>query len=243
MELEISWSKKDYGSGPGVSITRNLPDEVFENKAHLQAEMSAMFKECVIAVTDQLSRDRLLFGATRVVSEGDEGNPQEDDLRPGDPAYDRQRPPRGRDNRPPDNRTEERRREDFEARQRGYEEYIEETRPREQRQDDRPARYEDGGRRDDRQQPRRNGNGQGNGWKGGPPKTGVAFFKWYKLQSGDLQGRIDEFVRDENLPDRFSDWNDDTVADVLRAVGVSQGGGRRNGYAGSRNGSNGRGSY
>lgn len=145
-----------------------------------------------------------------------------------------ERPSRSRDNRPPDNRTEDQRRESREERARGYNDYIEETRPR----DDRPVQYQDGGR----QPAQRGGGQQDNRWKGGLPKTGSSLYKWYCNQGGDVQGRVDNWKRDNDMPDQFRDWSDEAVGDCLHAIGASQGGGRRNGYAGSRNG-NGRGSY
>ena len=203
-------------------------------RAAVQRELDVQRRQAETAAA--INRERQSAAATPVSQQprqrqaGDDddlGDQRDEDVRPGDPAFERQR---GRNqNWQDDGRNPDRRREDREEASRRYKENY----PPPDR-DERPARRDDrgSGRGGDRQE------------RTGPPETARQFLGWLNKQDDDVKRRAQRIGKSWNLPSMYKNWDDREAQDVYRELtSKPESSSHRNGSGNGHHEPAGRGSY
>jgi hypothetical protein len=244
MKIQCGWAKKEgrsgYGSdGPWCGVELEIDDALAADSVKLREQIKRLHSVCYQAVEDELR----LHEPPKAREPGDD-DAEADDVRPGDPAYERSGRSSHVDDRGSFNEFED---------DAGY--------PNPGRGDyDNPPQRGRGDRRDSRPPPRRNDRpapsrrddrrGGGGQRTYAPPRNAKTFCGWFMSlndlgdEGKDVQKEVYKILRAWDLPTAVKELNDDDAVAVYNEImgaGSRRGGGDWGGNGNGRsNGDGGR---
>jgi hypothetical protein len=208
MIISAGWSKKsgrpNYSSDcVSCSVELDIPDDLAADPAKLREQIRKLHETVYHAVEDELT--------LRAPEPAREAGSDDDDVRPGDPAYDR-RPAQADDRGSYGDRDDDYDRQIDEAHQRGNGDRRDDRRPPERRDDRRPAPQ-----RDDRRQ------GGGSGKRYGRPTNARRFGGWFQSLNDTDEGRrikkeVVSLMKSWNYPTFCGDLTDDQAVDLYDEI-------------------------
>ena len=144
---------------------------------------------------------------------GDDDDEPPDDLRPGDPAYDRAHGPDKKEYREALRRADD---EAQDAEQRGNRPYSQRDWER-----DEPEQRRGRGRPDNSRRSDDRGDNRGRG-SDGPPRNGRQFLGWLGKQDRDVKDRAGRMAKNWNLPSLMKEWTDEEAMDMYHELTAKQ---------------------